>query len=100
MENEMSIDGLKQLEISHIRAREILDISASKYWSLVRGGLIQVVGWGRGSRAVFSTVEAYHRARLTAPKKQLPVTMAQIKRGQARAAGLAAQKANEETAAT
>ena len=79
-------DALKPFEITHIRARQILDISPTLYWSLVRRGLIQTVGWGRGSRAVFATVEAYHRGRLEAPKKQLAMTVAQIQRRKARGA--------------
>ncbi len=92
-------DELKPLEITHIRARQILDISASLYWGLVRRGLIQTVGFGRGSRAVYATVESYHRSRLEAPKKQLPMTLAQIERRKTRAAPGTAERANREFAA-
>jgi hypothetical protein len=57
-------DELKPLEVKHARAMQILDIRPSFYWSLVREGRIKTVGSGKDGRAVFSSLEAYHRERL------------------------------------
>ena len=74
----MSIeDGLKPLEVTHDRAMQILDIRDSVYWKLVRQGRITTVGWGRGSRADYASLEAYHRERLAAPKKMLEMNRRQ-----------------------
>jgi hypothetical protein len=100
MENAMPIeDRLKPLEVTHDRAMQILDIRDSAYWKLVRLGRITTVGWGRGSRADYASLEAYHHARLTEPKKTLAMTLAMTKRRQATAAASAAETANRDIAA-
>ena len=60
-------DERKPLELPHEQAMQILSIRASSYWGLIRKGLIKKVGSGRGSRAVYASVLAYHHARLAAP---------------------------------
>jgi hypothetical protein len=61
-------DGLEPLEIRHERGQQLLGLGASAYGDLIRKGLIKAVGRKRGSRTVYSSLLAYHRSRLEAPK--------------------------------
>jgi hypothetical protein len=84
-------DGLKTLELKHDRAMQILGIRPSFYWRLVREGRIRTLGSGKNSRAVYASIEAYHRSRMTAPKETLKIVEASRRRQ-------AARKANQEIA--
>ena len=88
-------DGVKPLEVKHSRGMQILGVRPSKYWGLMRDGLIKAVGSGKDSRAVYASLEAYHRSRLEAPKKTLKMTLAMIDRRKARIAASAAEKPTE-----
>jgi hypothetical protein len=92
----MATEGwIKPLAIKHSLAMQILGIGPSKYWKEVRDRLIKTVGHGVGSRADYASIEAYHAARLAAPKKTLKMN----DQCKARAAANAAERATEEIAA-
>jgi hypothetical protein len=50
---------IEQLLIKHEKARGILDCGNTFYWELVKRGEIEVVGDGKGGRAVLRSVHQY-----------------------------------------
>jgi hypothetical protein len=47
------------LLVRHSEAQRLLGLGASAYYKMVRAGTIQVVGRGRMSRAVYSSILSY-----------------------------------------
>jgi hypothetical protein len=52
-------EALEPLLIRHRQAQDMLGLGATKYWELVRGGEIEVVGSGAMSRAVYRSIKKY-----------------------------------------
>jgi hypothetical protein len=52
-------EGLEPLLVRHRQAQDMLGVGATKYWELVRGGEIEVVGTGAMSRAVYASIKKY-----------------------------------------
>jgi hypothetical protein len=58
VEEVMTIDDAPLL-IRHSEAQRLLGIGPSNYFKMVRAGTIRVVGKGRQSRALYSSVREY-----------------------------------------
>lgn len=53
----MSIDIDKPLLVSGPRARKIIDVGNTKYWDLVKSGIIETVQVGNRRMAVYASLE-------------------------------------------
>jgi hypothetical protein len=50
-------DDQEQLLMSHTKAQRVLDVGNSKYWGLVKNGIIETVQLGATSMATYASVK-------------------------------------------